>query len=476
MRKRTSVGRICERERYEGGLRRSADSTPEAGEDLPANATGPQGPALHHFGQMAVLPTQLKTAIGQTDDKYEQEADRVADEIARVEGAGSRLPAQNQSNVASGDINIDSLHSTGEPLDEQARALMEPRFGHDFGRVRVHTDQKAAESARHFNALAYTLQNNIVFAAGQYTPRSRTGQRLLAHELTHVIQQTGGVGSKGFESTSEPTIQRQKAPPDPWSAVMNPYAGTDNEEFWQRGYHDGVANPTGDPQLPGPVSIDAVDAYREGFTAGQRSVGIPVQFNPDTERPEFKALETAETGMHVGEIGADALHVGKHVLDAATDVTAGLGGTSETVTMSGAITAGVGSLLLSALIFLICEEHEPAAKLNDPNTLAADLIEACEQMNCSDLFLPFCEALLPGASSASSHSGGGDAVLSAGYWHGNLHFDYPSALSEAIAHLEAEPESEGQCGVVHFAPKPHSVVEFFPTGPGSALSTPAPQR
>ncbi len=81
------------------------------------------------------------------------------------------------------------LHSPGQPLDAETRAFFQPRFGHDFSDVRVHTDAKAVESAQAINALAYTLGQNVVFGAGQYSPESREGRRLLAHELTHVVQQ-----------------------------------------------------------------------------------------------------------------------------------------------------------------------------------------------------------------------------------------------------------------------------------------------
>lgn len=81
------------------------------------------------------------------------------------------------------------LRSTGQPLDQATRAFMEPRFGHDFSRVRVHTDAKAAESARMVNALAYTVGRHVVFGTGQYSARTTAGQRLLAHELTHAAQQ-----------------------------------------------------------------------------------------------------------------------------------------------------------------------------------------------------------------------------------------------------------------------------------------------
>jgi len=85
----------------------------------------------------------------------------------------------------------DVLRSPGQPLDEATRAFMEPRFGHDFSRVRVHTDARAAESARTIDALAYTVGRDIAFGPGSYEPVSGVGLRLLAHELTHVVQQQG---------------------------------------------------------------------------------------------------------------------------------------------------------------------------------------------------------------------------------------------------------------------------------------------
>jgi hypothetical protein len=81
------------------------------------------------------------------------------------------------------------LRSSGQPLDASTRGLMEPRFRHDFSHVRVHTGGRAAESAQAVNALAYTVNEHIVFQEGQYNPASLPGQQLLAHELTHVLQQ-----------------------------------------------------------------------------------------------------------------------------------------------------------------------------------------------------------------------------------------------------------------------------------------------
>jgi len=83
----------------------------------------------------------------------------------------------------------DVLGSPGQPLDTATQKFFEPRFGHDFSHVRVHTDGRAAESARAVNALAYTVGHNVVFGAGRYSPSTSDGRGLLAHELTHVVQQ-----------------------------------------------------------------------------------------------------------------------------------------------------------------------------------------------------------------------------------------------------------------------------------------------
>lgn len=84
------------------------------------------------------------------------------------------------------------LRSPGQPLDTATRRFMEPRFGHDFGHVRVHTDRKAAESAQAVNAMAYTVGSNIVFGPEPFRPEAAAGRKLLAHELAHTIQQSEG--------------------------------------------------------------------------------------------------------------------------------------------------------------------------------------------------------------------------------------------------------------------------------------------
>jgi hypothetical protein len=102
------------------------------------------------------------------------------------------------------------LRSPGEPLDSATRAFMEPRFGHDFSQVRVHRDGRAAESARAVSALAYTVGKSVVFADGQYQPATAAGRRLLAHELTHVVQQQGLENSTPLSiASSSDFLERQ---------------------------------------------------------------------------------------------------------------------------------------------------------------------------------------------------------------------------------------------------------------------------
>lgn len=94
----------------------------------------------------------------------------------------------------------DVLRSSGQPLGTGTRSFFESQFGHDFGKVRVHTDARAAESARAVNAQAYTVGSSMVFGLGRFSPQSISGQALLAHELTHVMQQSDHDGHASVSS------------------------------------------------------------------------------------------------------------------------------------------------------------------------------------------------------------------------------------------------------------------------------------
>jgi hypothetical protein len=204
---------------------------------------------------------QAKLVVGSPDDVYEQEADRVAEKVIRMpepkalwdrtavnqeqladvqrqcpvcEEELHRQPINQQENEepeiaprSSGtfpeyqdkeetllqrkaegkdtateapQIVQEVLRSPGQPLDHDTRAFMESRFRYDFSQVRVHTDAPAAESAQAVNALAYTVGRDVVFGARQFAPHTTEGRSLLAHELTHVVQQSGSLWLKLMNS------------------------------------------------------------------------------------------------------------------------------------------------------------------------------------------------------------------------------------------------------------------------------------
>ncbi len=157
---------------------------------------------------------QRKLAIGASNDPLEREADRIADQVlaapARraVSGAPPRIrrflgQSNGQMDAAPASVG-DALASPGRPLEPALRQDMEQRFGHDFSRVRVHSGAGAEQSARDVSAHAYTAGHNIVFGAGRFAPGTHEGRRLIAHELTHVVQQSGLRPAHG-----QPRLQRQ---------------------------------------------------------------------------------------------------------------------------------------------------------------------------------------------------------------------------------------------------------------------------
>lgn len=132
---------------------------------------------------------QRQLAVGASTDPLEHEADRVAAAVT----TGTARPPINRVSAAAGDAappSVDrALAAAGSPLDAPLRQDLEGRFGHDFAHVRVHRDAAAEQSARDVNANAYTVGPNIVFGRGQFAPGTARGRTLLAHELTHVVQQ-----------------------------------------------------------------------------------------------------------------------------------------------------------------------------------------------------------------------------------------------------------------------------------------------
>lgn len=132
---------------------------------------------------------QAKLAIGSPDDKYEREADRVADQVMRMPEAEEQTTSEAAAASVSGARPVDPLLGVGRRLSGPERAFFEPRLGADLSGVRVHTGARAAELAHGLGARALTVGGDVAFADGQYALHSAAGRRLMAHELVHVVQQ-----------------------------------------------------------------------------------------------------------------------------------------------------------------------------------------------------------------------------------------------------------------------------------------------
>lgn len=151
---------------------------------------------------------QPKLEIGQPDDPYEKEADRVADQVMMMSNQGIQLSqggdvvqrqplVQRVSSRNSGKqtaspkitSKVSTIRGSGNPLPKNIQNEMGGKIGADFSYVKIHTDNTAAQLSQNLRARAFTVGNDIYFNKGQYNPNSREGKRLMAHELTHVVQQ-----------------------------------------------------------------------------------------------------------------------------------------------------------------------------------------------------------------------------------------------------------------------------------------------
>jgi pyrrolidone-carboxylate peptidase len=165
---------------------------------------------------------QRSLATGTGADAHERQAERVADAAVRApapaDGVARGAPAGDGApSGAPGGATLDAdgavaraVEQAGRPLSPSLRSYFEPRLGGDLGHVRVHTGTKADSAARAVNARALTYGRDVVFRAGEFRPESRGGRRLLAHELTHVLQQAGPAVD-GVSQVDRPRVQRQPA-------------------------------------------------------------------------------------------------------------------------------------------------------------------------------------------------------------------------------------------------------------------------
>lgn len=171
------------------------------------------------------LDLQTKLKVNDPGDIYEREADRMADQVT-VTPAGltvsgtppriQRFSGQSNAQMDAEPASVDqALASPGRPLEPTLRQDMEQRFGHDFSRVRVHSGAAAEQSAREVNANAYTVGHDIVFGADRFAPETQEGRRLLAHELTHVVQQSSADGIHTGQSD-----EKRGLPPTPLHPML----------------------------------------------------------------------------------------------------------------------------------------------------------------------------------------------------------------------------------------------------------------
>ncbi len=273
---------------------------------------------------------QAKLKIGAPNDKYEQEADRVADQVMRMpepqvqrrveEEEEKMLQAKSDSSqtpeLTPGTAKrINSFRGGGQPIDPTTRSFMEPRFGNDFSNVRVHTGTEATQATGAVHAQAFTLGKDIVFGAGKYVPATNTGRQLLAHELTHVIQQNN---TNHFR-------QIQKAPgpdPEPEKEKEDVSLGTGNSELYEIVL--GV-EPFRIQEMTPPVSrsfrarVEEYGVYPNLNSGGNWALLIPTTGNPPPGgnclgyakgefgiiRPEKKVWDHGEALRAQGASGRD---------------------------------------------------------------------------------------------------------------------------------------------------------------------------
>lgn len=185
-------------------LEREADSVAEAVVRMPAPGSRSSAPTRGTGATVQAAPARVQRACAACEEEEERVQRKPAASGAR---AGDQAPSIVEKNLGVG---------TGRPLDAGTRADFEGRFGHDFGRVRVHTDSLAAESARAVAARAYTVGEHVTFAAGEYAPGTASGRSLLAHELTHTLQQRGGAPvqiARSAYPAPQPAPEPGPAPP-----------------------------------------------------------------------------------------------------------------------------------------------------------------------------------------------------------------------------------------------------------------------
>jgi nucleoid-associated protein YgaU len=202
--------------------------------------------------------------------------------LQRRAAAGSREPASVPPIVH------EVLRAPGRPLDAKTRAFMEPRFGQDFGHLRVHTDGKAAESADAVSARAYTAGRDVVFGAGQHRPETHMGRSLLAHELTHVVQQRqAGIQPKLQLGGSDDAAEREAD-----AAAVRVAAGERVAVSAAPG--GAVQRDMKDKNLKVPLGHFEIDMTKAEVKGGMTGEEGTISFTPNDKAPDSKSIRLSQ--------------------------------------------------------------------------------------------------------------------------------------------------------------------------------------
>ena len=234
-----------------------------------------------------------KSLVQRTCDKCEEESEEM---VQRESGTHAATPKVTNSVAA----DIHAMNGGGSPLPATTRAFFEPRFGADFSDVRVHTDSRAAETAGSIQASAFTVGQHIAFGEGRYEPHSHAGRELLAHELTHVVQQNGSQVQRSIDSPvaqrishARPALMRRWDPPntgdcptqtDTWleKVVVDQEKAQSVTLYWSNGQIESSICSTGKGQCcvdtPEGVAASVAESKRSGSncTPITEGSGLPI--------------------------------------------------------------------------------------------------------------------------------------------------------------------------------------------------------
>jgi hypothetical protein len=301
-----------------------------------------ESPVTHQFENVKLFPhssppIQTKLSVNEPGDKYEQEADSVADKIigtadnpqiqrkcASCEDEDKKVqrkPASTgitpliQTEGGDGAVanralsnRIADTQGSGSNLDNATGAFMADRFGVDFGSVKIHADNESAKINRELNARAFTTGNDIYFNEGEYNPGSGKGKRLLAHELTHVVQQNSSVKNNAIQREGEGDAKSAET-----KAAEDAAALAKKKDLFDRLR---AASPTADEKLKAEVEATFAEGTDDRWLAEKIMKNGPEPLWPkdDIQERQKRAIDNKwapEPGNIAGTLGS-----GSHTVQA----------------------------------------------------------------------------------------------------------------------------------------------------------------